>query len=44
MEKTWSRKIKEALITLKIEKNFSKDEILEMYFNQINYGNGNYGI
>lgn len=44
MEKTWARKIKEALITLKIEKNFSKDEILEMYFNQINYGNGNYGI
>lgn len=44
MEKTWSRKIKEALITLRIEKNFSKDEILEMYFNQINYGNGNYGI
>ncbi len=44
MEKTWTRKIKEALITLKIEKNFSKDEILEMYFNQINYGNGNYGI
>lgn len=44
MEKTWSRKIKEALITINLEKNFSKDEILEMYFNQINYGNGSYGI
>lgn len=44
MEKTWSRKIKEALITINLERNFSKDEILEMYFNQINYGNGAYGI
>jgi len=44
MEKTWTRKIKEALITLNLERNFSKDEILEMYFNQINYGNGAYGI
>ncbi|MGE3062167.1 MAG: penicillin-binding protein 1A [bacterium] len=44
MEKTWTRKIKEALITINLERNFSKDEILEMYFNQINYGSGAYGI
>lgn len=44
MEKTWSRKIKEALITINLERSFSKDEILEMYFNQINYGSGAYGI
>jgi len=44
LDKNISRKIKEALISIKLEKNFSKDEILEMYFNQINYGNGAYGI
>ncbi|MDD3802832.1 MAG: PBP1A family penicillin-binding protein [bacterium] len=44
MEKTWTRKIKEALITINLERNFSKDEILEMYFNQINYSSGAYGI
>lgn len=44
MEKSMTRKIKEALITVNLEKNFSKEEILEMYFNQINYGGGLYGI
>ncbi len=44
LEQTIVRKIKEALISVQLEKNFSKDEILEMYFNQINYGNGAYGI
>ncbi|WP_139491033.1 transglycosylase domain-containing protein [Brevibacillus dissolubilis] len=42
-EKTWSRKIKEALITVQLELNYSKDEILEMYMNQIYYGESAYG-
>ena len=39
-----SRKIKEAILALKIERVYSKDEILEMYLNQINFGSGAYGI
>lgn len=42
--KTWSRKIKEALMTLNLEVHYSKDEILEAYLNTINYGLGNFGI
>ncbi len=43
-EKTWERKIKEAMLALKIEKQFSKDEILDMYLNEIPYGANAYGI
>src|SRR4030067_2424418 len=43
-EKVISRKIKEALTSIKIERTFSKDEILEMYLNQCNFGRGAYGI
>ena len=43
-DKTWSRKIKEAIMTLNLEVHYSKDEILEAYLNTINYGLGNYGI
>ena len=32
-ERTWSRKIKEAILTVATEINYSKDQILEMYFN-----------
>jgi penicillin-binding protein 1A len=39
-----SRKIKEAILALKIERMYSKDEILEMYVNQINFGSGAYGV
>lgn len=42
-DRTMSRKIAEAVLALKIERLFSKDEILELYFNQINYGHGAYG-
>jgi penicillin-binding protein 1A len=38
------RKIKEMLLAFKIERSYSKEEILELYFNQIYYGNGAYGI
>jgi penicillin-binding protein 1A len=43
-EKSFIRKLKEAILSLKIERYYSKDEILELYFNQIYYGNGCYGI
>lgn len=43
-EKTWERKLKEVLYTLRLELNYSKDEILEGYLNTIYYGHGAYGI
>ena len=43
-EKTFSRKIREAILALEIERTYSKEEILEMYFNQIYFGSGAYGI
>lgn len=43
-EKTVARKIYEGVLSLVVEKEFSKDEILEMYFNQIYLGHGSYGI
>ena len=41
--KTWTRKIQEAWITIKLESQYKKDEILEGYLNTINYG-GVFGI
>ena len=43
-DKTWDRKIKEALMKLNLEVHYNKDEILEAYLNTINFGLGNYGI
>lgn len=43
LDKTWERKIKEALLAIQLELNYSKDEILEMYLNQIYYGHSAYG-
>ena len=43
-EKTWKRKWNEMWYTLRIEDDYSKDEILEGYLNTINYGHGKYGI
>jgi len=44
-EKTVGRKIKEIVLSLQIESNFSKQEILQMYLNQIYFGAGNrYGV
>jgi 1A family penicillin-binding protein len=43
-ERTWDRKIKEAIISLQLEMQYSKDEILERYLNQIYYGHATYGI
>lgn len=43
-EKRFKRKIKELILAYQIEQKFSKDEILEMYFNEIPYGSTAYGI
>lgn len=43
-ERTLSRKIKEALITMQVEQTFTKDEILQMYMNEIPLGGVNYGF
>lgn len=43
-EKTVTRKWNEALYTIRLEANYSKDEILEGYLNTIYYGHGAYGI
>ncbi len=43
-EKTWVRKMKETLYAIRLELNYSKDEILEGYLNTIYYGHGAYGI
>jgi len=42
-ERTYTRKIKEWILALELEKKFSKDQILEMYLNQIPYGSNAYG-
>ncbi|WGR92517.1 penicillin-binding protein 1A [Bradyrhizobium sp. ISRA443] len=43
-EVSFSRKIKEALLAMKIERAYSKDKILELYLNEIYLGLGAYGI
>ncbi|HFC53498.1 MAG TPA: peptidase, partial [Gammaproteobacteria bacterium] len=43
-EKTYLRKINEILLALKIERELSKEEILELYLNKIYFGNRAYGV
>ena len=43
-ELSLTRKIKEAILAIKIETAFSKDKILELYLNQIYLGSGTYGV
>ena len=43
-DRTWERKIKEALVSIQIEKRYSKPEIFSMYCNQIYFGHGAYGV
>ena len=43
-EKSYVRKIKEIVLALQIERNFSKPEILALYLNQIFFGHGVYGV
>ena len=41
---TVERKLKEAVLAVRLERSFSKDEILELYLNQVYFGSGAYGI
>src|SRR5437764_5658641 len=43
-DKSLERKMKEAALALELERRYSKDRILEMYTNQIYFGNGAYGV
>lgn len=43
-EKTIIRKMKELLLTLQIENRYSKEEILQLYLNQVYFGGGAYGV
>ncbi|MDE2180729.1 MAG: PBP1A family penicillin-binding protein [candidate division NC10 bacterium] len=43
-EKHLSRKIKEAILAIEIEKRYSKEKILELYLNQVYFGHGAYGV
>ncbi len=44
LDKTVPRKIKEAMLAVRIERMYSKDEILELYFNKVAFGAGIYGV
>ncbi|HYS07314.1 MAG TPA: PBP1A family penicillin-binding protein [Myxococcales bacterium] len=43
-EKKWKRKLKEILLAARLERNLSKDDILFLYLNQINFGKARYGV
>ena len=43
-ERTLGRKIREAILAYRVEKNHTKEEILYLYLNQVYFGHGNYGI
>jgi penicillin-binding protein 1A len=43
-EKTWERKVKEQILTLQIEKRYTKEEIFTLYCNQMYFGHGAYGV
>jgi len=43
-ERTYTRKLKEILLSLQIERIFTKDQILQMYLNEVPYGSTIYGI
>ncbi len=43
-DRTWRRKLQELVLALRIERIYSKDEILELYLNQVYFGEGAYGV
>ncbi|HYB98928.1 MAG TPA: PBP1A family penicillin-binding protein [Candidatus Limnocylindrales bacterium] len=43
-ERSYERKMKEILLALRLEQHLSKDQILELYLNQIYFGEGNHGV
>ncbi len=44
MEQTYDRKVQEAILAIQLERAYTKDQILEMYLNQINLGHGAHGV
>ena len=44
LEKTPQRKVKEIILTLELERRYSKDQILEFYLNQVPFGSNAYGV
>ncbi len=44
LDQTWTRKIKELFLAVKLERTISKDEILELYLNKIALGHRSYGV
>lgn len=43
-DKTWTRKFREIILALALERKFSKNEVLELYLNRVYFGGGAYGI
>ncbi|MBA3895623.1 MAG: PBP1A family penicillin-binding protein [Sphingomonadaceae bacterium] len=43
-DKTWTRKFREMVLALALERKFSKDQILELYLNKVYFGGGAYGV
>lgn len=43
-EKTWQRKVKELILAIEVESVYDKDQILEMYLNEVGFGGPAYGI
>ncbi|TMG79755.1 MAG: PBP1A family penicillin-binding protein, partial [Betaproteobacteria bacterium] len=43
-DKTFRRKLKEAVLAWRLEREFTKDQILEMYLNKVYFGDGLYGV
>ena len=43
-ESTLKRKVEEALLAQRVEKRYTKDQILELYLNTIYFGHGAYGV
>jgi 1A family penicillin-binding protein len=43
-QQTYLRKVREALLAVEIERRYSKDQVLELYLNEIYYGNLSYGV
>ncbi len=43
-EQTYKRKVKQMLLSLEIERHFTKEEIIELYLNQIPFGSGAFGV
>ena len=44
LAKTFSRKIREQITAVEIERTYTKQEILDIYLNYMNYGHGSYGV